>query len=336
MVIIDFKADGLDVLSELAKDLKKLKANMSSSINSKIARIPGSSYKKVAFSSTVRNLPSAMEGTEEAMQDTDIVKDVVVSKGSSSYIRSYQGGKSDTVASIKKSFAQQNNGIALVFPSISPDLGAVFKPRSSDLEIKRDRRGLNRWSISLTESAIKRISKSLEANIHKVVTDEINRTLLGSAPVSGIEIDISAKLGVQAERIHIIPTSHVGADITSLVQEEVRSRMATSGRANVKLNNRTGSFISSIKDVIVSKKDVISYSFDKRRYGIHEKTDASGNPLTTTIRARNAPYLRFKNLKNGRWYRVRSVSVRARPVIKKSIRAVAYKKFRQRFKMVVR
>jgi len=100
-------------------------------------------------------------------------------------------------------------------------------------------------------------------------------------------------------------------------------------RATPKLVNRTGKFVESTTAKVTSK-DVITYQFS-HTYDIHEKRKGA----ITTIAPTGDKPLTFFWKKRQKWVRTHNpVQVRSRPIIKETIRDIAFKKFNRRFKLV--
>ena len=112
--------------------------------------------------------------------------------------------------------------------------------------------------------------------------------------------------------------------------------MSKTGKSDRLLNYRSGDFVRSIRAKISTNK-LITYTFDKKRYGIHEK--AKGNSPKganyTRIEAKNGKVLSFINKKTGKRVFTRHVDIRSRPIIGQSIRAIAFKHFNRDFRLRV-
>lgn len=245
--------------------------------------------------------------------------------------------KKGTAASVIRAYTGANNPIVLQFPEMSTSKGIVIKPAPGDLIAKKDGRTKNTWNIHLSTSAIKKYKTQLELAVYTAVNDEVVNVLSGKRN-SGIAFQIAAKLGVSADSVTVVSKSGViGTDISRLVQDEVKRRMSKSGVDDRRLNYRTGGFVNSIKARISSNK-MITYSFDQKHYGIHE--EAKGNSPKgknyTRIKAKAGKVLSFINKKTGQRVFTRYVDVRQRPVIRQSIRAIAFKHFNKEFRLRLR
>ena len=320
---------GAKPIKNAAKTISNLEKNISSNVRQKLTQ-PRAGQKKANVSSLYTTLGNTLSG---AMATPDVNPVVVERRGKQ--IGTVKGiGKPKEI--VQSFLTGKDSNIVLQFPSISKTHGIIIRPKSGELAAKRDRRTAGAYNIHLTDKAITKYRKQLETTIHTALKQEVKKTLT-KKQASGVHLQIAAQLGVAADRIIIAQQDLIGRDISKLVRAEMKKRMGK-GKSEQRLNYRTGEFVRGVTDVKIVTNELINYTFDKYKYGVHE--EAKGSPKGknyTRIHALTPKGLSFFNKKRGEAVGgVRFVDIPSRPIIQQSIRSVALKLFDRKFRMEAR
>jgi len=337
MVLIDAQVTGLQQFRTGVRNLRSIEKKVNKRVNKGIISIPSAKYVelKQLYKRSPTNLANITEEIE-ASSSTITEQAIIFNEGirNKRMIGSVRT-TGQSVNTVLRKFQSQGNTVFVSLPSISNTKVLAFKPKPGDLVVTKDGRGKNLYNVSLSSRAVKRVAKDFADSVGKLLEKEASGDFLETRKTHGLQFEIATKIGVSADSIHIVP-SLSGTDLTAKVRRQVRKNMSKSNTlmsysrsvAMKKLTNRTDGFVQSIRNVRVKDKTAIGYTLDNQdKYGIHEKPAGT----VTTIRPTSSKVLVFTNLKTGEKVFTRQVRVRARPVIKRSIREVATKLFGRRF-----
>jgi len=351
MVLIEAEVHNLSEFKKATDSIADLKKKAKKRVLRGVANIPGG--KSTRLKDLYQESPTKLGSitNEIQAQSSAEIEEVIVFNEGVAHNRMLgsvrtQGKSLDTVL---RKFRAENNMVFLSIPSISKSHVIALRPKSSELVVTKDNRGTNLYNIALSSKAIKRVGREFSGQVEKLLTreaDNLHRRT-GQRHNSGLEIELSGKMGVAADKIHVMPALS-GVDLTSAVRKQVRLNMRkdtpyksfdsnagftrfSRSKSTKKLTNRTGGFVGSIH-ASLEGADSIAYDYDTAHYGIHEKPLGS----FTDITPKNKRVLAFTNKKTGDKVFTKRVRVYSRPVIKRSIREVALRLFNRRFNIVQR
>lgn len=329
-VLVDVKVKGNTVPLQ-NKILIAKTATTKASIKRMASTIPKATSRNL--NSLYSNISKAQGVDPAAEADVDIV-DVgsVFIKRRGKQVGTVKGDHRSAAGVLGAFTSGKDNLILLSFPVIDKGRALAIKPTPKELVAKKDGRTANTWNIGLTDAAVTKYRNELELAVHMSTVEQLGKVMSG-VQANGVTMKIAARLGVSADSITMVGTSGnvVGTNLTTLVQNEVARRMSKTGKAEEILNYRSGGFVQGIS-AKVSTRNLITYTYDKERYGVHEKAKGT----ITKINAAPGKVLAFTNKKTGDKVFTKSISIPARPVIRESIRAVALKLFNKKFKLGLR